>query len=91
MKPPQIDVQIRETCDGPYYEVRLHSIPRIGELIVLFSFVDMNSGHPPKKHYEVVQVVHDLHDVSEKIPQAKEGVHSVTVFVKPFQSPFLKP
>jgi hypothetical protein len=76
--------------EGPYYQVRLHSVPRVGELIDLFSFLDQSTNDPPVKHYEVVQVVHKIYDVSEKIPHSKDGQHFVSVFVKPSDSKFFE-
>lgn len=80
---PPIDANLQEINNGPYFPVKLHSVPRAGELIKLYSFLDAASGHDPVKYYQVVQVLHDLHDVSEKIPQAKHGCHAVSVIVKP--------
>lgn len=85
-----IDANIREIGGGPYYPVKLHALPKAGELIELYSFIDAAAKPPPKKFYEVVQVVHQLHDVSDKIWQSKGGSHFVTVFVKPSQSEFLQ-
>jgi hypothetical protein len=77
--------------NGPYYPVRLYAVPRVGELIDLFSFIDQADKHPqPRKFYQVVQVVHEVRDVSEKIPQSKGGCHFVTVFVKLSRSKFFK-
>lgn len=73
---------------GAYYQVRLYAVPRVGELIGLFSFLDQASGDLAEKQYEVVQVVHKVHDVSEKVPQSKGGSHFVSVFVKPASSKF---
>jgi hypothetical protein len=83
----QIEGNICE-IGGAFYPVKLHAVPRIGELIDFFSFIDQANGHPPAKHYEVVQVVHAVRDVSEKISQSKDGCHFVSVFVKPTQSQF---
>jgi hypothetical protein len=76
--------------DGVYYPVKLHSVPRVGELIDLFSFIEQANNRSPMKHYEVVQVVHKIYDVAEKIPQSKDGQHFVTVFVKPSDSKFFE-
>ena len=67
---------------GAYYPVHLEWVPRVGELIDLWSFIDQASGHAPAHRYEVLQVVHKLHDVSEK----GDGAQFVTVFVKPSTS-----
>jgi hypothetical protein len=89
MSRPTIEANICE-IDGAYYQVKLHAIPRVGELIKLFSFVDQADKRPPTKHYEVVQVVHEIHDVSEKVPLSKDGRHFVSVFVKPASSKFFE-
>lgn len=36
--------------DGAYYPVRLHAIPRVGELIDLFSFIEQAAQEPPVKY-----------------------------------------
>lgn len=89
MSNPTIEANICE-IGGAYYQVKLYAVPRVGELIDLFSFLDQATKHPPMKHYEVVQVVHEIHDVSEKIPQSKDGRHFVSVFVKPSNSKFFE-
>lgn len=85
-----IEANICETDNGAYYPVKLHAIPRVGELIDLFSLIDQAASHPPAKHYEVVQVVHKMCDVSDKVPSSKDGHHFVRVFVKPSQSKFFE-
>jgi hypothetical protein len=88
---PPICANIRETNDGPYYEVMLYAVPQVGQLMKLYSYVEaVERNEHPAKHYEVVQVVHDVRDVSDKIPQSKGGYHFVTVFVKPSHSPLLR-
>jgi hypothetical protein len=82
-----IEATIHE-IDGAYYNVRLHAIPRVGELIDFWSFLNQATGHEPAKHYEVIQVVHKVYDVSEKTPRSKGGHQSVNVFVKPASSKF---
>ncbi len=72
---------------GPYYQVLLHTVPRVGELIDLWSLIDQGENLPPVKHYEVVQVVHKMQDVSKKIRQPT-GAHSATVFVRRSKSDF---
>lgn len=84
-----IDASICE-IGGPYYQAKLHAVPRIGELIQLYSFAEAAVQMPPMKHYEVVQVVHGLHDVFDKASQSKDGSHFVTIFVKSSQSEFLE-
>jgi hypothetical protein len=89
MSKPPIEVNICE-IDGAYYPVRLYAVPRVGELIDLYSLIDQSTNHPPVKHYEVVQVVHKMYDVSEKISHAKDGHHFVSVYVKPSDSEFFE-
>ena len=85
----QIEANICEV-GGAYYPVKFHTVPRVGELISFYSFIDAASAHPPAKHYEVVQVVHEVRDVSDEISQSQGGCHLVSVFVKPTQSQFFK-
>ena len=63
-------------------------MPHVGELIELFSFIEQADSRPPVRHYEVVQLVHDVHDVTERVSQSEGGHHFVTVFVKPSDSKF---
>jgi hypothetical protein len=86
---PTIEANICE-IDGAHYQVKLHAIPRVGELIDLYSFLDQSTNHPPFKHYKVVQVVHKMYDVSEKIPKSMDGYHYVSVFVRPASSKFFE-
>jgi len=74
--------------DGPYFPVHLQWIPRVGELIDLWSSLDAASGYPPFHWYEVVQVVHKIHDVSNKT--GGEGAHFVTVVVRPSSSHYFQ-
>jgi hypothetical protein len=75
-----------EGTKGPFYEVLLHEVPCVGELIELTSLVEFAERKPQKHHYKVVQVVHEVFEVSKKIPQSKGGRHVVDVFVKPASS-----
>ena len=85
----QVEAKICE-MQGDFYEVKFSAVPRVGELIDLFSVVDQAKKLPPEKYYEVVQVVHNVRDVSEEIPHSINGSHLVTVFVKPSRSKFFK-
>jgi hypothetical protein len=67
--------------DGPSYPVRLAWLPREGDLLDLYSFVDKSTGKKPSHRGEVVRVVHYLHDVSDKTDN-QQGHHFVTVHVK---------
>lgn len=68
---------------GAYYRVRLEWLPRAGDLVELYSFLDQASGHPTPGRYEVVRVVHELHDVTDKAPASMKGYHYVSVHVRP--------
>jgi hypothetical protein len=67
---------------GALYEVRLQWVPRVGELIDLYSFVDTVAHQPPAHRYEVVQVIHRLHDVTDKTDLGRDGHHFVRILVK---------
>ncbi len=67
--------------NGPSYPVRMEWLPRVGDLIDLYSFIDTSTGHKPSHRGEVVRVVHYLHDVCDKTHD--QGQHFVTVHVKP--------
>jgi len=81
----QIEANILE-LDGAYYPVKLHTVPRIGEEIKLFSYIDQVSGHKSEKHYEVVQIIHTVRDVLKEIPESMNGYHHVDILVKPSQN-----
>jgi hypothetical protein len=84
----KINANICEINQGAYYPVKLDSIPNVGELIDLWSSIDQADSYPPKKHYQVVQVVHKLQDVSDKHHRTQDGHHFVNIFVKPINSEF---
>lgn len=77
-----IEANICEINNGPYYPVKLHTVPRVGELINFFSFKDQADNYPPSKHYEVVQVIYKISDESDKVPGSKGGPQSISVLVK---------
>ncbi len=79
---PTIDAHIHE-INGARYDVKLHAVPAKGDLISLYSFLDDSTGDPANKYYEVVQVLHSLHDVTDRVPNATDGSHYVNVFVVP--------
>ena len=70
--------------DGPYYHANFTWVPRIGELIDLTSFLDIaeKSKDGCRHFYEVVAVVHDIHDVYERDTRPHNGHHSLKVIVK---------
>lgn len=76
-----IDANISE-IDGPHYPVRLACLPHVGDLIDLYSFIDTATKHPPAHRYEVVRVVHKMYDVTDKVSEAADGHHFVTVVVR---------
>jgi len=81
-----IDAHVIE-IGGPYYRVRLSTIPRVGELISLWCHQDHRDGRNPVHRFQVVQVVHDLLDVADgDVPPSP--AHFVTVHVHPAQSSF---
>lgn len=88
MTQPAIEANISEV-EGAYYPVRLYAIPRVGELIDLYSFIDAKTGHKPRKFYEVVAVLHKMYDVGETVGGRDTAHHFVTVLVKPSHSEYL--
>jgi hypothetical protein len=69
-----------EEVDGPFYHAHFAWVPRVGELISLYPFLEVEQGNQASYlRYEVVQVVHHMHDVTNKHP---EGAHTITVLVK---------
>ena len=64
------------------YDVKLDFVPRVGDLIDLYSFVDTASNHQSRHFYEVVKVLHKIHDVTGKFEPSLKGHHFVKVFVK---------
>lgn len=83
MNKPTIEANICEIKTGDYHQVKLYAVPRAGELIKLFSFVEKAAGRPPEKQYEVVRVEHELCDVCDDVVESKAGHHFVNVWVKP--------
>jgi hypothetical protein len=87
MSKPIINAQIVEINDGPYFNVTLYSVPRIGELIHLYSLVDAAAKRQTDYFYEVVRVLHKLFDVPENLrPDSSDtlvaGSHHVIIVVK---------
>lgn len=83
MSHPTISARVCEVEGGAYYDVLLHAIPHTAELIELYSFLDQATNQ-----YEIVHVVHKIHDVTEKFPHSKDGCHEINIYVKPIQSGF---
>lgn len=84
-----IEASIHE-IDGPYFLVKLQSIPAKGDLIDFFSFVDANEPSHGKYRYEVVQIVHYIHDLSEKTGNFVDGAQAVRIYVKKTVSEFFE-
>ena len=68
--------------EGVFYQVKLNWIPRVGELIDLYSHVDQSDNKQSKHHYEVIHVVHLIHDVTNKVERSLKGAHFVTIRVR---------
>jgi hypothetical protein len=66
-----------EIADGPYYQVKLEFVPRVGDTIEFYSFLDAVG-----MTLEVTGVKHQIRDVVEKIEQSHKGHHFVTVLTK---------
>lgn len=67
---------------GVFYQVTLTWVPRVGELIDLYSHVDQADNNQSRHHYEVLQVVHLVHDVTNKVQRSLKGAHFVTIHVR---------
>jgi len=67
--------------DGTFYQVKLHTIPVVGELISLFSHNDARTKHPPTHRLEVVGIVHDIQDTDQNSEITLHGSHAVTIHV----------
>lgn len=83
MQKPRINAHIQEI--GPisaYYPVHLTWVPRVGELIQLTSFLDIASGHQSMHWFEVVQILHEVHDVVDGDEQTYGADHFVRVMVR---------
>jgi hypothetical protein len=80
MEYPLIHANIFFQQNKPYYQVKLHAVPRIGEHIELTSLKDIETGHSRGPiSSEVIKVIHKLHDLTDKFPN---GVHEVEIYVK---------
>jgi hypothetical protein len=73
---------------GPYYTVKFNWVPRVGELIDLTSFLEIRQKRPDesRRFYEVVAVVHIMHDVDEGGKRSHHGHHNLKVVVKKSKS-----
>jgi hypothetical protein len=79
----KINAIIEELNQKTYYPVLLQVIPKKGELIELYSFIDQSTAHQPNHSYEVVNVIHTIHDVTEKYTPSLNGSHGIKIIVKP--------
>ncbi len=84
MDKPRVNAHIQEVGEaGAYYPVRLTWTPLRGELIELTSFTDRATGSPAMHWYEVLQIVHELHDVHDGEEASYGEDHFVRVLVRP--------
>jgi hypothetical protein len=74
----KVDASIA-VIDGGFYQVRLKSVPHAGELIDLYSLLDVENKRVGRHYFEVVQVVHKMYDVTKRRPN---GMHFVTIHMK---------
>lgn len=72
--------------DGTYFQVQLEFVPRIGEFINFHSFVDQIDDYEPFKYYEVIRIVHEISDVTDRLDYAT-GSQFVSIYVKKFERP----
>lgn len=91
MEKPYILANIH-VIDGAYYQIKLFAIPKAGELIKLHSFVEQLSGNTPLtiQFLEVVQIVHDIQDYTEKGTNLMDGSHFVNIIAKPVESQYFE-
>jgi|GEM_PF-5602272 len=75
--------------EGAYYQVHFSWVPRPGELIDLYSFVDASTGHQARRFFEVIQVIHEIHDIVDRLDKSTTGNHFVTVVVRESSNPLL--
>jgi hypothetical protein len=87
---PTIEASLTEVDTGIFYQVKLHAIPHVGELIDLWSFVEQVANNNAIKRYSVVQVVHKVYDVTDKVPRGMLGSHYVNIFVKESSHPLFE-
>ena len=80
---------IAETGGGAFYHAKFDWVPRVGELIDLTSFLDIvqKSKEGSRHYFEVVAVIHAMHDVYEGDSRPHNSLHSLTVIVKKSSSP----
>lgn len=73
---------------GAYYQVKLFAVPQVGELIKLHSFVEQldNNMSLARQYLEVVQIVHDIYDYTERGTNLTDGHHFINIFAKPVES-----
>ena len=84
----RIEAHITEINDGPFFRVNLLAVPCVGELIDLHSYLDQKAGFNSRKLYEVVSVIHKVHEPKEDFEPLEHGSHFVTVLVKTSNSKY---
>ncbi|HEY0459201.1 MAG TPA: hypothetical protein VGC97_08695 [Pyrinomonadaceae bacterium] len=72
--------------DGTYYQVQLEFVPRIGEFINFHSFVELIDDNPAYKYYEVIRIVHEITDVTNRVTY-DTGSQFVSIYVKNVERP----
>lgn len=79
----KIKAVIRETDGEKYYNVLLNTVPKPGEKISLYSHLDQTTGYEATHNYEVINISHEIHDVTDKEKASLDGHHEVTLIVEP--------
>lgn len=91
---PTVAATIFDVDREVHYPARLVHIPRAGELVKFFSYLDSASGHEMHDatgfYFEVVQVRHDLADLVENNERSQMAKQSVTIFVRRSYDPMLR-
>jgi hypothetical protein len=72
-----------EIKGGASYQVRLECIPRAGEFIHLDSLLEVADRRSETSfNLEVIQILHEITDVTDKVTNGQKGRHSVRVYAK---------
>jgi hypothetical protein len=76
-----------------FYEAYFREVPRVGELVRLYSYPDQSTGHsmPPLGfQYKVAQVLHTLTDYVENNDRSHTDRQEVTVYVRGSDDPLFR-
>lgn len=89
MEKPYILANIH-VIGGAFYQVKLFAVPKAGELIKLHSFVEQLARNTALtiQFLEVVQIVHDMQDYTEKGTNLTDGSHFIHIIAKPAESEY---